>query len=225
MTTKVDRRNDLLPVRDQGRRGTCVAFAMTAGHELLDAGGRELSVEFLYWGAKQRDGLSRSADGTTLGAAGAALADLGQPLESAWPYDDQRNPQASSYRPPNAVVLEALGRRRRVGRHLNPSSDDIRAALVRGNVVALGIRLFMTWYVLRSGARIDLPPAGAVALGGHAVLVSGFDESEEPNDGLFIIRNSWGTSWGEDGYGYLPFAYVDAYAMAAWIVESSWNQS
>ncbi len=225
MTTKVDRRNDLLPIRDQGRRGTCVAFAMTAGHELLDGGGSELSVEFLHWGAKQRDSLPNSADGTTLAAAALSLTHLGQPLELAWPYDDQRDQRAPLYRPSDAAVREALARQRRVGDSLDPSSEAIRAALVRGNVVALGITLFSTWHYLRDGASIEMPPASAVALGGHAVLTIGFEDGEEPSDRVFIVRNSWGSDWGEDGYGYLPFAYVDAHAVAAWVVESSWDRA
>jgi C1A family cysteine protease len=41
-------------------------------------------------------------------------------------------------------------------------------------------------------------------LGGHAVLVVGYDDAHQ----WFIVRNSWGTSWGAQGYFYLPYAYL-----------------
>jgi C1A family cysteine protease len=55
-----------------------------------------------------------------------------------------------------------------------------------------------------------MPPVGARDLGGHAVLVVGY------RDDNFIVQNSWGSDWGEDGFAYLPNDYVDHFAVAAW---------
>ena len=41
-------------------------------------------------------------------------------------------------------------------------------------------------------------------LGGHAVVAVGYDDSKE----CFIVRNSWGTNWGDAGYFYMPYAYL-----------------
>lgn len=71
----VDRRDRPWPVKDQGSRGTRVAFAGTASHDALGPAEGELSEDFLYWGSKQRDGLPADVDGTTLEAMGAALSD------------------------------------------------------------------------------------------------------------------------------------------------------
>jgi C1A family cysteine protease len=68
----------------------------------------------------------------------------------------------------------------------------------------------MTWYEVGPTGRIAMPSAGARDFGGHAVLVVGYEAD------ALIIRNSWGGDWGENGYGYLPDAYVDAYGAAAW---------
>ena len=46
-------------------------------------------------------------------------------------------------------------------------------------------------------------PVGQV-IGGHAIFLCGYDDSRE----VFKFKNSWGTNWGDGGYGYLPYAYL-----------------
>jgi C1A family cysteine protease len=55
-----------------------------------------------------------------------------------------------------------------------------------------------------STGEAPLPQPGEQILGGHAVLAVGYDDTEQ----RFIVRNSWGTSWGKDGYFSLPYAYL-----------------
>ena len=62
----------------------------------LRTSGEDLCEEFLHWGAKQRDGLPRTVEGTTLAAAARTLADLGQPPEHHWPYDEARDYRAAT---------------------------------------------------------------------------------------------------------------------------------
>lgn len=53
-------------------------------------------------------------------------------------------------------------------------------------------------------------------IGGHAVVAIGFDDFKEircvdrigKSKGAFLIRNSWGTDWGKEGYGWIPYDYV-----------------
>ena len=49
-----------------------------------------------------------------------------------------------------------------------------------------------------------MPAAGESVLGGHAVLAVGYDDSQQ----RFIVRNSWGTGWGMQGYFTMPYAYL-----------------
>ena len=43
---------------------------------------------------------------------------------------------------------------------------------------------------------------GASLLGGHANIIYGYDDTK----GMFLMENSWGTSWGNAGYWYLPYS-------------------
>jgi C1A family cysteine protease len=63
---------------------------------------------------------------------------------------------------------------------------------------------------------IPFPERSERILGGHAVLAVGYDDrlkiantsSGDETTGALLIRNSWGTGWGERGYGWLPYEYV-----------------
>jgi C1A family cysteine protease len=76
------------------------------------------------------------------------------------------------------------------------------------------VGLYRTWHDAWRSGRIALPTAIDAPLGKHAIVAVGYQASPRRID--FVIRNSWGADWGDDGYGYLPAAYVDRYAVAAW---------
>lgn len=167
-------------------------------------------------GAKGRDGLPAAAEGTTLTAVADALASLGQPPEDRWPYDEWRDQWAADYEPPAGVREAALQRRLASGAKVAPTVADLRAALDAGRAPLLGVTLHGTWYTPDPDGRIAMPGQGATAYGGHAVLVVGYQVGEGAGGGRFIVRNSWGDGWGEQGYGYLPFDYVAHHGIAAW---------
>ena len=75
----------------------------------------------------------------------------------------------------------------------------------------------------RSSGEFPFPCPKDRVLGGHAVVAVGYDDDVEitnnicegkpegkPTKGALLIRNSWGTRWGENGYGWLPYSYVEA---------------
>lgn len=183
---------------------------------MLRADGLDLCEEFLHWAAKQRDGLPTIAEGTTLVAAAEALADLGQPPEDVWPYDEHRDQAHAGYGPPDGALEEARGRRLSGGWRLDPNTASVRDALDAGLAVILGLRLHAGWYAPQEGGLVPMPPGGTVALGGHAVLLVGYWEGDGEGGGRFIVRNSWGVDWADGGYGYLPYAYVNAHGLQAW---------
>lgn len=58
---------------------------------------------------------------------------------------------------------------------------------------------------------IPYPGPGDRLEGGHAVVAVGYDDARKigSQTGALLIRNSWSIDWGEDGYGWLPYAYVE----------------
>ena len=58
---------------------------------------------------------------------------------------------------------------------------------------------------------IPYPGKGDTLEGGHAVLAVGYDDQKKigSTKGALLIRNSWGEDWGDHGYGWLPYAYIE----------------
>lgn len=206
----VDLRAQFMPIKNQGRRETCLAFAATAVHEHRASDGLDLSEEYLHWACKRTDGLPMN-EATTLVGLVAAIPRVGQCREELWTYDEATDQWALTYRPSLGACRDAWGRRLRCA-ITQPTPDVLRDALDRDQASVLGLELFETWHDAGSDGRIELPSPTMPALGGHAVTVVGY--GDVAGSLHFTVRNSWGHGWGDGGYGYLPAAYVDRYAIA-----------
>jgi C1A family cysteine protease len=207
----IDHTCGLLPVRDQGRRGTCLAFAATAAHEHSRLRRRgtltpELSVELLFWHCKQLDGVP-GQDGTRFTTARDALVDPGQCRESLWPYNDARS-QSNQYTPPAAAISPQALRRATMSA-IDPSAGSVSGVLHGGGLVLAGIELWNAFYECRVAQLRS--PAGDKDGARHAVCLVGVDECEN----TIKLRNSWGTNWGDRGY-----AWVDRGALAGVMIEA-----
>jgi hypothetical protein len=224
---------EMPPVRDQGNRGTCVAFASIAAYEqsLFKVGaGHDLSEQFLYWNCKANDGIPTTS-GTFLGIAFPLLKRDGCCLETAWPYVSNPVIGNEGQGPPTSgSQFGALTFRLPAFRTIPASSvSDYRMELLGGHTVAFSIPVFNSWYrspaVAYSG-NLTMPIPGEVRVGGHAMCIVGcIDQPDQPQigGGRFILRNSWGSRWGINsphgiGYGTIPYAYVARFGVEAYSV-------
>ena len=57
-----------------------------------------------------------------------------------------------------------------------------------------------------------MPQKNENTLGGHAICAVGYDDKKQ----LIKFKNSWSTQWGNKGYGFLPYAYIERYMLDAW---------
>lgn len=100
--------------------------------------------------------------------------------------------------------------------------DEIRGILSGANgrrrmPVCVGVDVFEGC----DGATFAFPtcdPDGRVASfkGIHEMLLVGYrDDKSFAGGGFFIVRNSWGTDWGKDGYGRIPYAYIECFCREA----------
>lgn len=163
---------------------------MWAAHQFAEVPGREETT--VSWAL---EGLDRHAHST----------------EMAWPYG---TPHWSTGRP--SAALDA-GNRRILGgwRDLGlPSFDAIADELDSGRPVILTLRVVPhAWH--HAGDVIDANP-NLKTPGNHAVLAVGVLDMPD----RLIVKNSWGTSWGAKGYGYLTRRYHNHYALRAHSLEA-----
>lgn len=201
ITPAVDLRPSLLPVRHQGRRQSCLAFASSTAHERQTLSAEHLCVEYLFFHAVARTPGQNPHGGTSMAAAAAALADEGQPVETAWPYtSDQLTPWTP---PPITSTLHKTV--------LAPGALDfagVIATLDTAAPVVLGLIITDAFYRPDGAGRIPFQ-APDIERGGHAVLAVGYGSESGTGEPALLIRNSWGPGWGQGGYAWLPRAYVD----------------
>lgn len=206
---EVDYTARMSPVRDQGAEGVCVAFAAVVGvkeYQELEEHGRltELSPRYVYNLCKQMDGIPNE-EGTYPREAMKVLAERGVCLEKCWPY----RPYQTDRPCPEADEEAGPFRIRTYARLENV--EEMERSLSLNGPFLVGVEVFPSWFEDNRG-RIPLPPPDVSSVGGHAVCVVGYSRGEK----FFKFKNSWGSDWGEGGYGYLSYRYMESYYLDAW---------
>jgi len=206
---KIDYTPKMSPVRDQQNEGVCVGFAVAVGmkeyQEFLDYEKLvELSPRFVYAEAKEIDGVP-GLEGTTIRAAMRVVRNIGVCQEKFWPYQPYQNDRPKDGAFSNAKKFCIMT----YARILN--LDELRMSLATKGPAVLGIQVFKGMLKTKTGI-VPLPKKGERSLGGHAICAVGYDDDKE----LVKFKNSWSSKWGDKGYGYLSFAYIERYMMDAW---------
>ena len=235
----VDLREWCSPVEDQDKIGSCTAHAGVGMVEYFEkrAFGKHIDASRLFLYKVTRNMLHWTGDtGAFLRTTMGALTVFGVPPEEYWPYKvtgfDKEPPafcyafaqnyQAISfYRldPPGATSAQIL--------------KQIRSNLAAGLPLMFGFTVYSSISQAASTGKIPYPTADEKVVGGHAVMAVGYDDSlkiknAEPGGpetkGAVLLRNSWGTGWGSEGYGWLPYEYVLTGLAEDWwsLIKNEW---
>ena len=191
---------------NQGRLGACVANALSNAHLYQQARQSgppfQPSRLFIYWNARYTEGTTGVDSGCTVRDAIKSAVREGVCDERLWPYRVTRfdeTPPVEAFR--SAQYHQAL-RYSRVGQN-----DDLKHALVEGFPVLVGIAVYESFESQEAAKTGDVPmpdPNAERMLGGHCVLLVGYDDRRKK----WELQNSWGASWGDDGYFRLPYDYL-----------------
>jgi len=218
LPASINHAKQMSPIKNQGSRGTCVAQTLTAVHEFyrkVSGDPQDFSEQFLYHETKQIDGSPNSC-GTWQVKAATVLSSLGQCREMVWTYNPMPPCNDNGVEPANARTDAAAFRLQTV--ILNSRDvNAIKSALAGGSVLGFSIPVYDSWFrspYTKQTGRINTRIGNEPSVGGHAMCLIGYeDDASTPGGGFFVLRNSWGTSWGAQcpygaGNGTIPYAYI-----------------
>lgn len=212
----IDVRKDLRGLfgvaRNQKQRPTCMAFASSDVHALVrQIPFEELSTEYAYFHALKRKPVFSPNDGVSMQNMLDAIREDGQPLELDWPYMDKLPNNISAYVPP-ATVTAVYRRNGSIERSL----DRAMTCLDQDQPVILAIEISAEFYVPSLNTPVRAP-VDSPMIGRHAVAAVGY--GIESGEHVFLIRNSWGTKWGDQGYAWLSRHYIAPRLMSIGVYE------
>lgn len=231
LPSSVDLRQWCSPIENQGSLGSCTAQAGVGLIEYYERKAFDTHIDasklFLYKATRKLLGWEGDMGAymrTTMGA----MALFGVPPEKYWPYTTRRHPGPAGERtfddePP--AFLYAFAQAYQAIRYfrLDPSGTPPGTVLqkVKAYVAAnlpsfFGFTVYDSYRQAASTGKIPFPCRGEGIRGGHGVVAVGYDDAMKIKNttcgletkGALLFRNSWGTGWGDAGYGWLPYDYV-----------------
>lgn len=227
LPASVDLRAYCSPIEDQQALGSCTANAVAGAVECLQRrffnNYIDASRLFLYKTMRMLNNVTGDRGGSIRHTM-KALAMFGVAPEQYWPYDITKYDVE-----PSAYLYALASNYKSVSYYRLDSSTfttqeqfaqilpNIKMQLYYGVPLAFGFIVFYSCPMPGSGkVDIPMPSTGEYPRGGHAVLCVGYDDTRimpktdgTTVQGAFLIRNSWGTGWGDCGYGWLPYDYLN----------------
>lgn len=224
LPAKTDLRKTCPPIYDQACLGSCTANAIAGAIEFeqirQDKKNAFMSSRlFIYYNERAMEGTVNSDSGAQVRDGIKSVAKQGVCPEKEWPYtigtckvignDSEGDPiydTGTAFKKKPSASCYKDAKKYEVLQYLRVTNilPQLKGCLAEGYGFVFGFTVYESFYNIGSNGIMPLPASNEQVVGGHAVMAVGYIESKQ----LFIIRNSWGTSWGVKGYFYMPYAFI-----------------
>jgi C1A family cysteine protease len=213
----VDLRNGFTSIKNQGQIGACTAFSLVSIYEYILKSNKQkdfdLSEAFVYYNARKKSADENKLAGSRIDYAIESLVEYGVCLEEKWTNKNGSEDEIREFyttEPNQEAKNDALLRRVKKAVNVKLTLKDIKSALEDGYPVEISITIFGSFGKNSSGV-ISYPTAEEIETAKndninrrHAMVICGYSDEEK----LFVVRNSWGTEFGDKGYCYMPYSYI-----------------
>ena len=215
---KVDLISKCSPVDNQGTLGSCTANALVGSLEFCEGINYtpedffQVSRLFIYYNERKLEGTIQEDSGAMLRDGIKTLASNGYCHEYLCPY----NIENFTDEPSKEAYSDAVNHKI-ISYHRINGLTEMLQCLAEGYPVVFGIKVFESFETDEVKETGVVPMANEYeeqCLGGHAVCAVGYDLKQK----IILVRNSWGSEWGMEGYFTLPFEYIDKYANDLWTI-------
>jgi C1A family cysteine protease len=228
LPASVDLRQYASPIDDQGNLGSCTGNSIAGAIDLIDKKTQNKALRvsrlFIYYQERVLEGDVYYDNGAYIRDGIKACYTYGAPQETTWPYTLSK----WATRPSSAAYSEALTRKV-TGYAKCTDLTAIKTALAAGTPVVVGFTVYSSfeqgaWQLPGGSGLMPYPNINTESvLGGHAVCVVGYNDALA--GGRLIVRNSWGTSWADNGYFYMPYQVIQNTNMSSdfWTISGVHN--
>jgi C1A family cysteine protease len=200
----VDLRPLCPPVYNQGNLESCTANAIAAAIEYnqMQTGKQSFvpSRLFIYYNERVLEGSTKQDGGAMIRNGIKTVARLGAPPENVWPYDESAvftQPHPDAYAAAKLDLVTVYSRVRQ-------TLPLIQASLAEGFPIVFRYTCFPSMDHTWQDGVIPMPGPAEPEDGGHCMLIVGYNNANRK----FLVRNSWGMGWGQQGYGTMPYDYI-----------------
>lgn len=204
---KVDLRPQCPPIYDQGNLGSCTSMGVGGLAQFLMMKEKHESFVpsrlFIYYGERVIENSVNEDAGANIRDGMKVVSQLGCPHESTWPYVISQ----FAKKPPQVAYTDGLKHKiSQFSRVDNTNLNTMKACLANGYPIVFGFTVYSSFEYSSTAKTgiVPMPKKNESVLGGHCCLIAGYDD----NKNSFIVRNSWGKSWGLEGYCFMPYAYL-----------------
>jgi C1A family cysteine protease len=204
----VDLSNLLPPCFDQGQLSSCTGNATAAAIQFDEIKQKGIIPEqapipsrlFIYYTGRVLEGSQDADNGCCIRDIVKAVNITGFPPEALWDYVESN----VDVEPPRIAYSVAIEHCIKVYKNVNQTIQDLKICLVSGYPIIFGMQVFPSIAEAETSGILPMPKEGEFAEGGHCVLIVGYDDSKQ----AFLVRNSWGTQWGQNGYFWASYSYI-----------------
>lgn len=200
----IDLRNDFTKIKDQGTIGACTVFSIASIYEyILKKNAQkevDLSESFVYYNVRHSEGKEIEDTGSSFQSVIKSMGEQGICTELLHPYS-----LSLSDEPSEEAYADGITRRIVKALNVNVEENAIKSAIQEGYPVAISLKIYDSFNATKGF--VERPTDEEMEsddFGYHAMVVVGYtDETKH-----FVVRNSWGEQFGDNGYCYIPYSYI-----------------